>query len=111
MKNTVDNKQDLVVVKRHDKLLIAAKRIFGSKVVIGAWIADRTSGGFCSGRDYVESQYESFTQEEGSNEISLPTHGAVMLEFSNGRCVLFGTSEWAQIELVEDEIIELKTRE
>ena len=98
-------RQFILVVKTNEDLLKAARQIFGYKTVVNAWFA-ATSGTHLAAKAEVEGICESFKPVETA-DISIPTASAVVIEFSNGRHVMFSTTEWANIELVEDEIVEV----
>ena len=106
MKNTLSHPHYLVVIKANALLLQTAKAIFGESAVVSAWFADQTNLGIASGRKRVDADDEEFSVASPTI-IGLPTNSSVVLEFSNGRHVLFGSSEWASIELVEHHLIEV----
>lgn len=78
-----------------------ARHIFGEQQVVAAFYpADQVE----KLEKYAQINADDLgiqTEElEEWNVMSLPTHGEVLVQFSNGRKVTFGTSEWASIELV-----------
>ena len=98
-------RQFVVVVKSNEDLLKAAKQIFGYKTVVNAWFAAKSDAPLVAKAE-VEGICEAFKPVEMA-DISIPTASAVVIEFSNGRHVMFSATEWANIELVEDEIVEV----
>jgi len=75
-----------------------ATRIFGENAVREVWVA----------RDehkYLGAAVNNLGLEALS--IQLPTYGEVIIQFTNGRTVSFGTTEGARISLVEGFMLEV----
>ena len=77
--------------------------IFGNNMVIGAWFV-------ALGLDPIRQRDRSMQdsadyQSQGGRDIDLSTNCSAMLEFSNGRKVIFSTSEWGGICLNENPLM------
>ena len=93
-----------IIIIPSEAILLDARRIFGTHLVMGAWLAD-TCEPTHSNRMKLRADVADYKSDDGC--IALPTHGQIMLEFLNGRKVTFSTSEWAFISPVEDHIVAL----
>ena len=86
-----------------EELLNDTKRIFGDQMVVGAWFID-------SGLDLIRQRNRSMSdaanyESTGDADIDLSTNCSAMLEFVNGRKVIFSTSEWGGIKLNDEPLI------
>lgn len=61
--------------------------------------------GVPAARDKVVRTSNEFT-DDGTCEIDV-SNKAVVIGFANMRHVMFSTSEWGHIELVEDDVVEI----
>ena len=90
-------------IRKNKDLLKAAKRVFGDELVINAWITTLDAG---FEPDYVRSRLDEETSnvQPGKSELRYDAQN-IVIEFCNGRKVLFTNSEWASMELTKDELI------
>lgn len=81
-----------------DNLLNTARTVFGDGLILRAWVTTWRIDGMSELEDIEKRYYSS----DNDNQLDLDAKD-IILEFSNGRKVLFTNSEWGSAEQIEDD--------
>jgi len=99
--------KDKVYALKSYSLLKHARKIFGTGIIKGAWKL-----GYYSLHDkdyYISSAKAPYPKDAiGDGIINIGGSANILLLFSSGKYVEFGTSEWAHISKFKYEMVEIE---
>jgi len=101
----MSNKEKVYAIKSYP-LLKAARKIFGSSKIKGAWKLSTYS---LNAKDYfydkAKTPFSSDYFSDGDINIGCVD---ILLLFDNGKYVQIGASEWGSISAFKDEMVEIE---
>lgn len=89
----------MVYLRKHEALLKSAKNIFGDIVAEAYLVYEYYAG---DSDEDIENEFRSSVNSLTTKDNSISYDGCkIALEFTNGKKVSFGNSEWAHIEKLD----------